>query len=109
MAEGPKAMALEGHGVAFLPHSAVKRNCVPRLVSAAPADTEGLQMIMDVRAYRESLRAGSCQRHGPSPLAYLQTQAGPCLGKYGHKVLHNRARNPALVFHQTETYSRALI
>jgi DNA-binding transcriptional LysR family regulator len=27
MAEGLKVMALEGHGVAFLPHSAVRRNC----------------------------------------------------------------------------------
>ena len=82
MAEGLKAMALEGHGVAFLPHSAVKKELrSKRLVSAAPADTEGLQMIMDVRAYREK-PAGKESAKGTAQAlwAYLQTQAGPCLG-----------------------------
>jgi LysR family transcriptional regulator, hypochlorite-specific transcription factor HypT len=54
MAEGLKVMALEGHGVAFLPFSAVKKELRSRrLVSAAPAGIEGLEMTMDVRAYRE--------------------------------------------------------
>jgi LysR family transcriptional regulator, hypochlorite-specific transcription factor HypT len=54
MAEGLKVMALEGHGVAFLPHSAVKKELRSRrLVSAAPPAIEGLEMTMDVRAYRE--------------------------------------------------------
>ncbi|MGZ5195921.1 MAG: LysR family transcriptional regulator [Ramlibacter sp.] len=54
MAEGLKVMALEGHGVAFLPYSAVKKELRSRrLVSAAPASIEGLDMTMDVRAYRE--------------------------------------------------------
>jgi len=54
MAEGLKAMALEGHGVAFLPHSAVRRELRSRrLVSALPPDQPGLQMTMDIRAYRE--------------------------------------------------------
>jgi DNA-binding transcriptional LysR family regulator len=54
MAEGLKAMALEGHGVAFLPYSAVKKELrSKRLVSAAPPDIKGLEMTMDVRAYRE--------------------------------------------------------
>jgi LysR family transcriptional regulator, hypochlorite-specific transcription factor HypT len=54
MAEGLKVMALEGHGVAFLPHSAVKKELRSRrLVSAAPPSIEGLEMTMDVRAYRE--------------------------------------------------------
>ncbi len=54
MAEGLKVMALEGHGVAFLPYSAVKKELRSRrLVSAVPADMQGLQMTMDVRAYRE--------------------------------------------------------
>jgi len=81
-AQGLKAMALEGHGVAFLPHSAVKKELrSKRLVSAAPADTEGLQMIMDVRAYREK-PAGKESAKGTAQAlwAYLQTQAGPCLG-----------------------------
>jgi DNA-binding transcriptional LysR family regulator len=54
MAEGLKAMALEGHGVAFLPHSAVQKEVRSRkLVSAAPAGLQELRMVMDVRAYRE--------------------------------------------------------
>jgi LysR family transcriptional regulator, hypochlorite-specific transcription factor HypT len=54
MAEGLKVMALEGHGVAFLPYSAVKKELRSRrLVSAAPSSIEGLDMTMDVRAYRE--------------------------------------------------------
>jgi DNA-binding transcriptional LysR family regulator len=53
MAEGLKVMALEGHGVAFLPFSAVKKELRSRrLVSAGPG-LEGLEMSMDVRAYRE--------------------------------------------------------
>jgi DNA-binding transcriptional LysR family regulator len=54
MAEGLKAMALEGHGIAFLPHSAVKKELrAKRLVSAAPPELKGLEITMDVRAYRE--------------------------------------------------------
>ena len=54
MAEGLKAMALEGHGIAFLPSSAVKKELrAKRLVSAAPAHSVGLQITMDVRVYRE--------------------------------------------------------
>ncbi len=53
MAEGLKAMALEGHGIAFLPHSAVRKELrAKRLVSAAPAGMKGLEVTMDVRAYR---------------------------------------------------------
>jgi DNA-binding transcriptional LysR family regulator len=54
MAEGLKVMALEGHGVAFLPHSAVKKELrAKKLVSAVPAEMKGLEMTMEVRAYRE--------------------------------------------------------
>ena len=54
MADGLKAMALEGHGIAFLPHSAVKKELrAKRLVSAVPPDIKGLEITMDVRAYRE--------------------------------------------------------
>ena len=54
MAEGLKAMALEGHGVAFLPFSAVRNELeAGRLVSAAPAGDDGFRMDMEVRAYRE--------------------------------------------------------
>ena len=54
MAEGLKVMALEGLGLAFLPHSAVKRELRSRrLVGAAGPDLPGLEMTMEVRAYRE--------------------------------------------------------
>jgi DNA-binding transcriptional LysR family regulator len=54
MAEGLKVMALEGHGVAFLPYSAVKKELRSRrLVAAAPPDMKGLEMAMELRAYRE--------------------------------------------------------
>ena len=70
MAEGLKAMALEGHGIAFLPHSAVRKELrAKRLVSAVPKGMAGLDITMDVRAYRqtpgsrESVRGANHQRH----------------------------------------------
>jgi DNA-binding transcriptional LysR family regulator len=54
MAEGLKAMALEGHGVAFLPSSAVRKDLrAKKLVSALPAGMKDLQITMEIRAYRE--------------------------------------------------------
>jgi LysR family transcriptional regulator, hypochlorite-specific transcription factor HypT len=50
MAEGLKAMALEGHGIAFLPQSAVKKELRAKKLAVAG---EGLEMAMDIRAYRE--------------------------------------------------------
>ena len=69
-------------GVVVLPTDPGKKASPPkRLLIAAPADTEGLQMIMDVRAYREK-PAGKESAKGTAQAlwAYLQTQAGPCLG-----------------------------
>lgn len=52
MAEGLKAMALEGHGLAFLPSSSVRKELKSkRLVPAATAP--GLELTMEVRIYRE--------------------------------------------------------
>ena len=52
MAEGLKAMALEGHGLAFLPHSSVRNELkAHRLVAAA--GTMALELTMEVRIYRE--------------------------------------------------------
>ncbi len=54
MAEGLKAMALEGHGIAFLPHSAVRKELrSKKLVSAVPQGLPSMQFTMDLRAYRE--------------------------------------------------------
>jgi len=51
MAEGLKAMALEGHGLAFLPASSVRKELRGRrLVAAGPSDYE---LTMEVRIYRE--------------------------------------------------------
>ena len=53
MAEGLRVMARAGHGVAFLPLSAVKQDLAERkLVSALPAYLQHLTMTMEVRAYR---------------------------------------------------------
>jgi LysR family transcriptional regulator, hypochlorite-specific transcription factor HypT len=52
MAEGLKAMALEGHGLAFLPASSVRNELrARRLVPAAPPGVG--ELTMDVRLYRE--------------------------------------------------------
>jgi DNA-binding transcriptional LysR family regulator len=52
MAEGLKAMALEGHGLAFLPSSSVRKELKSRrLVSASSAP--GNELTMEVRIYRE--------------------------------------------------------
>ena len=52
MAEGLKAMALEGHGLAFLPVSSVRQELrAGRLVPAAPSGS--LELTMEVRMYRE--------------------------------------------------------
>ena len=52
MAEGLKAMALEGHGLAFLPHSSVKKELKARRLVPASADPT-LALTMEVRIYRE--------------------------------------------------------
>ncbi len=80
MAEGLKAMALEGHGVAFLPLSAVRKELrAHQLVSAAPVDLKDLTITMEVRAYRERAHNGlaSTARAGkamPDP-AHTSAQA----------------------------------
>jgi DNA-binding transcriptional LysR family regulator len=52
MAEGLKAMALEGHGLAFLPHSSVRKDLKARRLVAAAAPGE-FTLTMEVRIYRE--------------------------------------------------------
>ena len=59
MAEGLKAMALEGHGVAFLPASSVRKDVqAKKLVSAG----EGLEAALDIRIYRERPNARKAKR-----------------------------------------------
>ena len=52
IAEGLKAMALEGHGLAFLPQSSVRGELEARRLVPAAGDT-GLELTMEVRVYRE--------------------------------------------------------
>ena len=79
MAEGLKVMALEGHGLAFLPRSAVKKEVqAGALVEVALPEGQSLALNMEVRAYREKPLSKSptpgpaqllwqhlTQRHGP--------------------------------------------
>ena len=73
MAEGLKAMALEGHGIAFLPLSAVKKEVrAKKLVSPGA----GFEMPMDVRVYRERPSAKARPKSLAQTLwSYLQLQA----------------------------------
>src|SRR6478752_2936422 len=49
MAEGLKVMALEGHGIAFLPQSAVRKEVRARtLVSALPPEIDRLDATMEI-------------------------------------------------------------
>ena len=54
MAEGLKVMALEGHGIAFLPRSAVKKEIQSgALTEVGLPEGQSLALSMEVRAYRE--------------------------------------------------------
>jgi LysR family transcriptional regulator, hypochlorite-specific transcription factor HypT len=74
MAEGLKAMALEGHGIAFLPLGSVKKELrSKKLVSAG----SHLEMAMDVRVYRERSSSREVSKSQAQALwAYLQSQHG---------------------------------
>jgi DNA-binding transcriptional LysR family regulator len=69
MAEGLKAMAMEGHGVAFLPSSSVKKELRARqLVPAGPRQGgDTLEVTMEVRLYRE--RPETSRHPKPAALA----------------------------------------
>jgi DNA-binding transcriptional LysR family regulator len=79
MAEGLKAMALEGHGIAFLPLGAVKKELrAKKLVSAG----SNLEMAMDVRVYRERpVSKEAAKSHAQALWTYLQSQNGGTMDK----------------------------
>jgi DNA-binding transcriptional LysR family regulator len=52
MAEGLKMMALDGHGIAFLPESAVTREVGQGLLARASAAGKW-EIEMEIRLYRE--------------------------------------------------------
>jgi DNA-binding transcriptional LysR family regulator len=61
MAEGLKMMALEGHGIAFLPESAVTREVKQKHLARADDGLADWEVTMEIRLYRE---APSAQRPG---------------------------------------------
>ena len=68
MAEGLKMMALEGHGVAFLPESAVTREIKQRQLARADGGQPDWEVNMEIRLYREQ---PSPQRAGKPVVARL--------------------------------------
>lgn len=75
MAEGLKAMAIEGHGVAFLPLSAVKKELrAKKLVSAGSLP----EMMLDLRIYRERPSVKKPAKvHAQALWLYLQLPPAP--------------------------------
>jgi DNA-binding transcriptional LysR family regulator len=79
MAEGLKVMALEGHGLAFLPRSAVKKEVQSgALVEVMLPDGQALALSMELRAYRVKPLAKSTTP-GPAQLLWqhLTQSTGP--------------------------------
>ena len=75
MAEGLKAMALEGHGLAFLPHSSVRKELKSRRLVPASSDAE-LALTMEVRVYRERPEAARHTKPGVQALWDFLGSAG---------------------------------
>jgi DNA-binding transcriptional LysR family regulator len=68
MAEGLKMMALEGHGVVFLPESAVTREVKQKQLARADGGQSEWEVDMEIRLYREQ---PSQQRPGKPVVARL--------------------------------------
>lgn len=68
MAEGLKMMALEGHGIAFLPESAVTREVKLKQLASVDGGAPEWEAIMEIRLYRERPTA---QRPGKPIVARL--------------------------------------
>lgn len=68
-------MALEGHGIAFLPFSAVKKELRgKKLVSAG----DKLDMAMEIRVYRERPAMSAAAKSSAQALwTYLESQTRP--------------------------------
>lgn len=73
MAEGLKAMALEGHGIAFLPESAIRKEIeAQKLVRATAPGSTALQAQLEIRAYREKPLGKDVARGGKTPKTAAQ-------------------------------------
>jgi DNA-binding transcriptional LysR family regulator len=88
MAEGLKAMALQGHGLAFLPSSLVRKDLSEgRLVNASAPSRSTL--TMDIRVYRE--RVGSARPRKPGAQAlwdFLESATGESFAWQHPEVQH---------------------
>ncbi len=91
MAEGLKAMALEGHGIAFLPQSAVKKEL--RAKKLALAGT-GLEMSMDIRAYREKPPTKDAGKDGHKEPGRAAKRSALSLWDYLVDTAKNKASPP---------------
>lgn len=91
MSEGLKAMALEGHGLAFLPASSVRKELkARRLVAAAPPGIG--ELTMEVRIYRERPEVARHAKSAAHALwEYLRAQAGSAPRPAGERTLKDRA------------------
>ncbi len=88
MSEGLKAMAIEGHGVAFLPMSAVEHDLAQgKLVSALPPGREDLQSTLQIWA----CRARPTVRHHVKPLVQ---SLWDYLAQHAVKPAHGRQSRP---------------
>ena len=81
MAEGLKVMALEGHGIAFLPQSAVRKDVqAGMLVEVSMPGEAPLALTMEVRAYREKPGPRQTPKHTAQDLwLYLSSVNNPRL------------------------------
>lgn len=68
MAEGLKMMALEGHGIVFLPESAVTRELKQKQLARADGGQSEWELDMEIRLYRER---PSAQRPGKPVVSRL--------------------------------------
>ena len=94
MAEGLKMMALEGHGVVFLPESSVGREVRQKQLARADGGQPEWQVTMEIRLYREK---PSAQRPG-KPLVsrlweFLAQQNS--VGVKGAPKLRSYSKKPA--------------
>ncbi|WP_284619143.1 LysR substrate-binding domain-containing protein [Aquabacterium humicola] len=91
MSEGLKAMALEGHGLAFLPASSVRKELkARRLVAAAPPGIG--ELTMEVRIYRERPEVARHAKSAAHALwEYLRAQAGNAVRTTADRPVKDRA------------------
>jgi DNA-binding transcriptional LysR family regulator len=88
MAESLKTMAIEGHGVAFLPSSAVERELAQR--ELAPAAMDDLSIAMEIRLYRER----RCTRAVVNQLWQFLVQQSRAAANHSVPVIETSAERP---------------